>query len=538
MLLVSAGLALPAAPVRATTPTDYAMPYLTRNPPGTRSSGESITLVSAADFASSALVASVGLGARLIAPTTHASGVVAQGVVTDYRPDSMVYGQDGRWMKVNLRQGVIATPVQVSSEAEAGDACDPSLAASVNEVSRFISTHLGRPAAAAFLYRLQGADGQCGTADDLLRRILLSDGAGTVPATLDYGSLDLIPVYRADGRLLASYVLDSGTLLRVAPDFLSTSVVANGVADFEHVGQTVEGALIAIIDGQLRQIRVSGALVPRPLKRPGRGYEIETALLQEAQVYVTEKALDSNTRIQSRISRVPADGSGPAVEMLRLRERAVAVVDLTDTRLLYLTLQLEVFPVFHSGSTLLSFPLDGVHGSARPSRVHRAIDGLISVVDTRGSQVFFNVLTTPNYPVLGETNLALVKSDTGVGIANHRNGSSWLGGGLSRYTTYDFDNDLDRLLLATRGLGGTLRGVRLSGVDPASLTSVNLARLPVDAAARFPTIGFGSADLGGIETGFGGGERDRMTTDVFAFDLETPRFLRLTQTPGESETAF
>lgn len=503
----------------AVTPKDYAMPY-TKQANGGKFAG--IQLVASANFANTAQLLPVGTAVSF--PNTIIGGAASGGTIVDLRPHSIIWGEGANWKAAPLRSGLSPAPVQVSSENQVAVACD----------TQPVYTNFTAPQSTALFYRLPGVNNTCKNADDVIRRVGVSDGPGVAPTTVaGYHSLSLNPVYLANGALKAVYSVQSGNLVRLAADLTTQATVLANVNRFEVVGQLADATALAIINSNVKRIKPDGTLVTKPVRKPKAGYKIDEAVLHGTNVYVLETAKDSGNPIQTRIYRVPAKGaSGQSVEMLNLPGRATLQGFTTDS-LLYST--------SGQSSALFAYPQTGTLNSTTPVTIHTMAPGdTLTVFTTSGANVFFHVFGFVFVPpsTFNVSFHAWVKDDTAAIIQDYAEGSAYGGGQISASTgdALEHEETFSRLLLVTGGTSSAaspaLRGGVMNSLNPQTLTSNIVTTLPNTVLQTFG-IAIGPGGIGSMisDNGSGGSSQG----DVFAFDLTGNRYTRITNGTAGTE---
>ncbi|MGQ0698791.1 MAG: hypothetical protein ACT4PZ_11185 [Panacagrimonas sp.] len=512
LVVASSFAGLLAQPAVAATPSDFALAFTAEeDTEGDSTLTRGITLVGAANFNQTR--AFIGNTTVVIDPQVHFAGRLDGQNLVDFRPHTLVYGQSNRWRRIPLRGSLSSKPVtQFSSETAANSRCG---------IAKLIPVDLKVALSSLLVYRLPGTDRQCSTADDVFRSVRLTDSRTTKPRKVVARTLELKQVYSPTGVLLAHYALEGTNLRHYSPDLRTTKVVKSGTTTFVPAGQTPDGVLIALIDGQVRRITAQGTLVSVPLKRPDSGYKIVAAGLEGDRVYVVE---EKTTGFASRLYRVPASTPEP-VRMRDETSKKLTVQGFTPVRLIFTTRTAQ------GAFELLAVPRTATVANA-PVRL-RGAPGPIVVSNTFKNRVFFNVFGSNNTP------RAFVSEDAkkDVALADYGNGSLWLG--FQR----DFNpipgkdqRDPQRLLLVRGGAPGTTgRGANLLSLDPENLQTAQLIDLPDTTT---PALGFalGPAGMGAVVENRPGSVPN---FDVFALDLVGERLLRLNDnTPANESPVF
>lgn len=522
---------LGAVPVAAVT-NDYAMPYI--NTFGTATKG--ITLVNSADFTKSRVL--INSNTAVIDPQTKFAGTVSGNTILDFRPHTLVYGQANRWRRMSLRGGLQASPVQISNEVAVNSRC-----VSAGLASQLVSLDLKDVNATLLLYRLPGTNKTCNNADDVFRTVRINDGSGVSPKAVKVKTLDLFRVYSPSGVLLAHYGLERGKLNRHAPTMLTApKLVKSGVTSFQGIAYLPDGAVIALIDKQLRRIAPNGALVATPIRIAETGFEIEQAQLRlpEGIFFVEQTPIDLFNPMapppRARIYRV-ATGGGAAVRMVAA-DAAIVIQGFTDARLLFTVGGGFDFSGPNPGLKpleLKSFPRNGTAGSGSPATLLHQAASLLAVTATFQNRVFFNSST---FGAENQPSTALTCLDNASNKTNRGPGSAWVGSQSSFDPLGNSEVGTFRLMLASQGLQGTTRGARLFSLNPANLQSVQLTDLS-DNTTPFGGSSAAAAGIGILSSGTAGDSN----FDVFAFDLlgqnSAKRFRRLTNnTPADEFPVF
>lgn len=498
-----------AVSASAATPKDYAMPYTA----GAADNFKGLQLVNSANFAQKSTL--VAAATPVVQPHVVIAGTVAGGQVHNLRPHTLVWGQNGHWMAAPLRGGLNPAAVQISSENATASVCQ----------AEPIYRNLADGTTAALFYTLPGANGTCDDGDDVMKWIDVTDGTGAAPTTVTgFHDLFLNPVYKPNGQLQAIYSLQGAKIQRLAPDLVTQKTVKTGVSDFSVVGQLSDQTVISLIDGQVRTIKPAGTLVAKVLKAPAAGFAIASAVLHDGNVYTDEDAKGAGAT-KTKFFRVAADGTGTPTLMIDLAQPG-AMAGFTTANLIYTlgdpgttNIELDAIPATASGS-------------ASPVTIHTATaPQSIQAFTTSADNVFFNVtgisfIATPPYFL--QTSQAYVKSDAAALRQDYAANSGFLGGQITDSGSDDIQDQqtFERLMLATGGLDGSLKGSTLNSVNTASLASAVLTSLP-STTQPFPSFGFGPGSIGVVL------EANKL--DVYAYDLLGLRFRRLTNGTAAQE---
>ena len=210
-------------------------------PVGNYAGSSGLTLVQAEDPSQRIVLAADGVSNV----TVLYVGDSGAGTVENLRGHTLMYVQDGYWMKVSLRQNGSQVPVRAASTPVTG-VCLSALLARKPTSSR----------GAFLVYFERGADLTCYTDDDVARRIPLngSPSSPALPGPVGSlrGSFD-----GPDGTLLGFLFLHDGALRRYDAAFGHPKLVLDGVTSFYGLTRLPEGNHYAI-NGSVRLITADG----------------------------------------------------------------------------------------------------------------------------------------------------------------------------------------------------------------------------------------------------------------------------------------
>lgn len=199
------------------------LPYTAAADVQTIYSSESLSL---ADPSSDAPASNVGLPAA--GPfqwplTTFSWSAKADGSFEKPEVTTLAFFQQGRWWRLPLGAGSAANATQISAEQSA----DPICLAQIHALDKRDATR------SRVLYSLPGADGTCGTGDDTLRSISLSDGTSTAPTPFAGTGLLLkgVDFYDTQGLSLGALIVVGNRLILADPAMSNARVLGTAAAD-------------------------------------------------------------------------------------------------------------------------------------------------------------------------------------------------------------------------------------------------------------------------------------------------------------------
>lgn len=510
----------------AATPNDYWLPYATDIDAGSGQNGDilGITMVKSARFGVTSRLVANGVPVHL--PSVAYEGDASNNKVVNPRPRWLVWAQNNRWKRATLRAGASPAITNVSSESAASNAC----------WSRIVSRNHLNAAQSALIYVMPGADAKCETTDDIVRFVNLNDGGAAAPHDLPVRSatVDILPIYRVNGRLHYMLGFDGDQLIRFDPDLVGATVLTSGISSTTfYYGEPGAGTPV-VVDGKLKVVRPNGSLRNKALKKPSTGYSIGDVWTVKIggswKAFFTERADSTSTNIQTRFFSVPLDGSATATR-LAISKLPAYIQSYTPTQLIYA--QGGAFdPSGASPPKLFALPLDGSGG---PTLIRKSpnqgIAPLLTVACTIGEELRINESWTEyNFPDISTHSVAMEYLSDGTKLAGHKNGSQWMP------CTAAPDGGEPKQLLARNGNGSVTPGyatfgARLDAVDPDG-TMTRLTRLPDDIGIIYGGGGWSRGGTLGSALYNGSG---MPAADVFAVDLYGNRFRLLTHATAELE---
>lgn len=440
-----------------------------------------------------------------VAGVLHGTYDPATREVRDLHQRSIVYAHGGRLYKVHaVKSGAHPTAVPLSSESSAHIICETRTFANLADHDN-----------AFYFYRLPGADGSCGTADDQLKVARL--GMGVTDTPIGVGTFKVIAAVldMANGGLDGWLFLhNNGTALWHSNLHVSSSTLIDvgiGLSDVEFTAYATDGRVfLRVVQTGFDRLR----LYNPSTRLMSSGYHFFSAS-GTARLAVDDRHL--YLQDGAKIHRLPLDGSVSSTPLHDAGSNAITGLALTSGRVVWVTRDASNVYRLHS------LPKTGT--------------ALVAVLETSAAnQDIFIVGTTHNRIYY---NLGLFSGDDAAGmvveggnVKSVQPNAAWTAivngnraalGEVARLGR--FAGTPSHVLLTN--LGALPRRVSVYDAAPNQLLSVST--LP-GATAGFLGAGLASAGAFLGQSGIGGG------SDIYYLKLaQDESLIPLTNTPGTEE---
>lgn len=439
--------------------------------------------------------------------------------ISAYNLSTVVYVRDGKFWRVSTLKGAPKTPVQVSSESNAGNI----------EILKTISDYADHEQS-IIVYAVPGPDGIINTLDDEYKMIRLNMSATDPPQFLDIGNfsstagfnLPLIwPLYGKDGsiggflsiygRTLARYDADFNHVIDIAP---ANSSIAIGIYD----NAIYQGSLIpVVIDGLLRFVNVTDNSITKPiyLFSTINWYGIEE---QDGSFYYYVDG--------AKILKVPGDGVNPPT---------ILVDEGSGNNIWRLSFTANKVTYMLNYGAIKSVPKNGgspIVAASPPTGQNI----LLTYVDWTTGQLYYGTyMPSASDPFNEPVSAGMVKDDGTTGLSPV-SPAGWIGEGFNSTIPYSTDHTSSKYIFlvrdypnssATGFAGGTMESYDVSTAAKVA----SLGKVPSDIISMVPS-------LFGVNDGFlAAGKNAGGYGDIFFINpASNGSLVRLTNTPTIDES--
>ncbi|MHB8535389.1 MAG: hypothetical protein ACYDBW_08085 [Sulfuricaulis sp.] len=360
-------------------------------------------------------------------------------LVSDRHYRTIVYHKTsaGTLWKVNTLTGGSLTPVQVSNESTA------TICATQG------APDYANPDNAEFLYRLPGADGICGNADDVWKMIKVGMSAADAP----YAAFQPLAAVRdpVTGAISGWLAINGSSLNAYDANFGNPVLVSTFTTSASKVMTSSDGRIVLNIDSSLRVYNPNAS----PAVLSGTLYTVSSSIGNAVRDNLNLYFSDGTS-----LYKLPLDGSASAAALATGAAGGVNSMMLTDNRVVWTN---------NSGATLMSVSKSG--GAVT------TLGTTWSLVGTAGNRIYYNTLVF----IFGGSSVytAHVINDDGTGHTQLNN-AVWT---ALEPTTVDYGRTSNSLSLDTVLLreGAAAAPFSLSSYDAASHTVIaSLGSFPAD----------------------------------------------------------
>jgi hypothetical protein len=455
--------------------------------------------------------------------------------LSNLRPAAFIFHQGGAWKRSLLGVAEDHTPVQFSSE-NAPSVCD--METDFTDVANALTSYV--------LYELPGTDSDCSTnGDNVFRVVHVDDSNATAPAAVNITGMlgHGAGLYDSSGVLRRVLAFQGNAIVALDANHQNPVSIVSGSTRpvaFDNDGVrirffAVDNTLRAIAMDGSNNVGVTGVLFTLSAGESFRTDQCEECdedidVVQDAaNLYFVVQSGTEPTITNSRLLRVPVNGTGTAVEMHSF-SGPMAVRTLTDNKV--------IIETFSSGTN--THQILAVAKTATAPTTPTVLDSRVNGFETYmvkgiGNQVYFTVLD--NYATNDVTLTAKVVTEGGSAIDSIPNAAF-----ITHAQTFVFDlvtlvatTTTSHLLLAegitdydaTQLQGATLKSYRVADASAVALTTVTEnTDIELDDSDE-STVALGQFN---VSTG-----PSSTQSDVFAIDFEQNRFERITNTSGQNE---
>lgn len=383
-------VAPPTNPTPSTIPTDFYLPYF--------APGDGVYLVPSADPTSKRRVVSGGIGPA----ATVEDGEWNAGVLSNSRPHTLVYFQNGQWWKLPLRTGDAQTPVAIADDP-AGQ-CSGTLTTMPDYQT---PSH-------SYLLVTTSSDADCTNVANWVTRAIRLDDTPTTPIRSKTGTPVILRSFFGANGQITGFVGGVYDLTYYDANFDAATVLVGNLsvpprraATFARTADHAYFSVRTSTQAALYRVDASGALT-------GPLYAVANGALNGGYADTTAMYVIAVVSGTDRLIRVPFDGS--AATDLGTAPAAPLVVGLTDNAVI-----VDAYDA-NNVDTLYALPKSGGTSVSLASGSY-AID--LDHLLVRGNRVYWTALDADGKgnPVAARSGIS---TDLGAVIEQYDRSEWWL----------------------------------------------------------------------------------------------------------------